>query len=250
MSGQFEDAPTHKCVGHDHEHHGKKGGKAGKNALDKKSDGGSGIDSVIDRVMSDDMDKIVEKVTVPDKVVELVNHFKAYGTVPEKVYLNKKDLNKKLPMGSKDKANSKVEAQDNFDEEEKTNLPEKVENLSNRFKTYGDALDYVYRDTISSKKKDDDKDMSDSEGSNVENKKKKLARLSTVLKNHRGNLNKVDKIDKVDKKGIAIDIAKSVSAAAPVYRVCKESEVKVIGNSESASRRASGTDLKVKIHIT
>ena len=126
--------------------------------------------------------------------------------------------------------------------------------LSDRFKTYGDALDYVYRDTLSSKKKDDN-DMSDSEDSNVEIKKEKLARLSTVLRNHKGNLNKVssDESCKDDRpklkaerkadtnKAIAIDVHESVSAAAPVYRVCKASELKVIGNAESDLKAGNGT---------
>ena len=247
VSSKTNDAPTDKCVGHDHEHHGEKGGKVNKKDLNKKS-GGGGIERVREG------EKIVEKVTVPDKVVDIVNHFKAYGAVPDRVYISNK--------GSEGNASNKVKIHDKPEEgktTEKLDLPDKVANLSNRFKTYGDALDYVYRDTLSSKKKDDD-DMSDSEDCNVENKKEKLARLSTVLRNHKGNLNKSPSDEtpkdhrpklkaerKADtNKAIAIDVHESVSAAAPVYRVCKASELKVIGNAESvvARRASSSTDLK------
>ena len=136
----------------------------------------------------------MEKVTVPDQVVDLVNQFKARGVVPDKVYLNKKDLNKKLPL---DKVQKLLPKGIKDDEVKSEDLPNRVDNLSNRFKTYGDALDYVYRDTL--KKKDE---MSDSEDGNVENKKKKLARLSTVLKNHKGNLNK----EPATVKGSAVSI--------------------------------------------
>ena len=47
--------------------------------------------------------------------------------------------------------------------------------------------------------------------------------------------------DKSKNKAIAIDVAESVSAAAPVYRVCKETDLKVVGR-----RRSSSTELQMK----
>ena len=231
VSSKAYDAPTHKCVGHDHEHHGKKGGKASKKDLNKKSDGGGVKNSKAEAncskaEASSEEDKIVEKVTVPDQVVDLMNHFKAYGAVPDQVYLNrnapgnrgsKDNAIKRVPVQTVSRAilenainaiESQATAEDNSEEEEEIPpLVDQVENLSNRFRSYGTVLDKVYHESdhqgkISSKK--DDEEMSDAEDGGKNNSeeevekivekfqetKKKLARLSTVLKNHRGNLNK------------------------------------------------------------
>ena len=265
----YETPPDDKCVGHDHQHHGRKGGRPNKKDLNKPN-----IQAALRHQASrhqqvdseeGEKEKIVEKVTVPDQVVDLVNHFKAKGVAPDKVYLNKKDLNVKSKdeMSSMTALSTKAHDKVKTDKpEEKMDLPEKVASLSNRFKTYGEALDYVYRDTLKKKKEkeDDVQDMSDSENSNVESKKKKLARLSDVLRNHKGNLNREDRPklkaerkgsratsevnkatsevkegDKSKKAAIAIDVAESVSAAAPVYRVCKETDLKVVGRRRSSS---------------
>ena len=88
-----------KCVGHDHQHHGRKGGRPNKKDLNKPNiqaalrHQAARHQQVGSEEVGEKEKKVVEKVTVPDQVVDLVNHFKAKGVAPDKVYLNKKAYN-------------------------------------------------------------------------------------------------------------------------------------------------------------